>query len=115
MSAFLPERPGGWGEEHPWAPLVERRLTREERRSRWAVHAARWRAVELAESVFGDVARSVIVSIRLEGPARGLLELDVPFRDLETHQELEARFLAAATADPVLSQIPLVYVFGAAP
>ena len=106
MSAFLPERPGGWGEEHPWAPLVERRLTREERRSR---------GVELAESVFGAVARGVIVSIRLEGPARGLLELDVPFRDLETHQELEARFLAAATADPVLSQVPLVYVFGAAP
>ena len=51
-------------------------------------------------------------AVRPVGPARGLLVLSVPFEDLERHRELEARFLAAAGADPVLTQVPLVYVFG---
>ncbi len=50
--------------------------------------------------------------LRPSGEARGLLVLGVPFRDIETHRVREARFMAAAHADPILSQVPLVYVFG---
>ena len=112
MSAFLPERGRGApiDAEHP--RLLQDAPDREERRARWAVRAAQWRARELAQAVFGDVTESTLRAPRVDGAARGLLVLGVPFRDLETHREREARFMAAAHADPVLSQVPLVYVFG---
>jgi hypothetical protein len=114
MSGLVPGRAMGDPGRLPDAAQLERDLTREERRSRWAVRAAQWRARELAEIVFGGVTRSSLIGMRLGGAARGLLQLDVPFEDLDTHRAREARFLAAAGADPVLSQVPLVYVIGPA-
>jgi hypothetical protein len=112
MTAFLPpEGRGAPGEaDHP--QLLERDLDRDELRGRWAVRAAQWRARELAEAVFGGVSESTLKAIRSSGDIRGLLMLGVPFGDLETHRAREARFMAAAHDDPVLSQVPLVYVFG---
>ncbi|MDZ7779924.1 MAG: hypothetical protein U5R14_08320 [Gemmatimonadota bacterium] len=114
MSGFVPMEGRGapTDPEHPH--LLEIRHDREELRARWAVRAAQWRAWELAEAVFGGVADSSLHAPRSAGPARGLLVLEVPFVDLDRHRELEARFMAAAVADPVLAQVPLVYVFGAA-
>jgi hypothetical protein len=43
---------------------------------------------------------------------RGLLNLEVPFVDLVTHRSAERRFMAAVGADPILSKISFVYVFG---
>lgn len=112
MSAFLPARGSGPGNEPEHPQLLERSLDRAERRGRWAVRAAQWRARELAEAVFGSVEGGALVGPRPGGPVRGLLELRVPFADLDTHRAREARFMAAAERDPVLSQVPLVYVFG---
>lgn len=112
MSAFLPDQGRGAPTDPDHPQLLERTLDREEQQSRWAVRAAQWRARELAEIVFGAVAESSLRGLRTKGPARGLLLLRVPFEDLASHQAREARFMAAAEADPVLGQIPLVYVFG---
>jgi hypothetical protein len=81
---------------------------------RWEARAAQWRAMELAEHVFGGE-----VSARLSGrsgrtPFRGLLHLDVPFADLDTHRAREAVFLASAAVDPILARVPFVYVLGPA-
>lgn len=112
MSAFLPARPLGGAEpsEHP--RLHQEPLSPAERRARWEVRAAQWRAYELAEHVFGGVSRMDLTGLRVEGLLRGLLRLDVPFQDLECHAELQARFLAAVASDPLLSRIELVYVIG---
>jgi hypothetical protein len=112
MSAFLPAKGQGLPSDPDHPQLIERTLDREERRSRWAVRAAQWRARELAEAVFGGVGESSLRAMRPAGPARGLLVLSVPFSDLDSHRLREERFMAAAEADPVLAQIPLVYVFG---
>lgn len=112
MSAFLPTKGQGMPIDPDHPRLIERTLDREERRSRWAVRAAQWRARELAEAVFGAVGESSLLGMRVAGPARGVLVLSVPFGDLEHHRRREARFMAAAADDPVLGQVPLVYVFG---
>lgn len=110
---LLPEPLGSHGgapdHEHP--RLLQRPLSPAERRARWEVRAAQWRARELAELVFGEVASSSLIGLRPHGPLRGLLELEVPFEGLETHREREARFMAAAQVDPVLARVPLVFVF----
>lgn len=95
--------------EHP--RLLQRPLSLAERRARWEVRAAQWRARELAELVFGEVASTSLTGIRPRGPLRGLLELEVPFDGLESHREKEARFMAATRTDPVLARVPLVFVF----
>jgi len=114
MSGLVPgSAEGGLPEpEHP--SLLRRPLSESERRAGWEVAAARWRACELAEAVFGRVAASALVGSRDRGPIRGLLRLDVPFAGLGEHREREARFLAAVGADPVLSIVPLLYVLGPA-
>lgn len=92
-----------------------------ESRYRWSVESARWRARELAESIFdGEVAvrlQSESLGVGAQGafPFRGLLHLDVPFRDLELHRLREAVFTACAHADPVLSRVPFLYVFNPDP
>lgn len=112
MSAALPSRWHGApaDEDHP--RLGSAPLTPAERRGRWEVRAAQWRAREIAEAVFGRVAGVALTGLRAEGSLRGLLCLEVPFADLERHRDREARFLAAAEADPILAQVRLVYVFG---
>jgi hypothetical protein len=112
MSGFLPGNARGANHEAEHPRLLQGDLDQAQARARWAVRAAQWRARELAEAVFGDVGESSLRGLRTDGPARGLLTLTVPFDDLETHRELEARFMAAAYHDPVLSRVPLVYVFG---
>ena len=105
-----PASSGGAPElEHP--RLLERPLSLAERRARWEVRAAQWRARELAESVFGEVGGISLLGMRPHGPLRGLLRLEVPFVDLALHGSRQARFMAAAQADPVLARVPLVYVF----
>jgi hypothetical protein len=82
---------------------------RAEQTRRWEARAAQWRAVELAEAVFGGP-----VEARLTGGGaagfRGLLELGVPFEDLARHRRAEHCFLAAARQDEVLGRLPLVVV-----
>jgi hypothetical protein len=36
----------------------------------------------------------------------------VPFQDLNVHRAREARFMAAVEMDPLLANVPLVYVIG---
>lgn len=113
MSAFLPAGARGPETDPDHPRLLERDLDREERRARWAVRAAQWRAMELAEAVFGSVSDGSLQGLRASGAVRGLLVLRVPFDGLEAHRDRETRFLQAAAEDPVLSGVPLLYVFGA--
>jgi len=112
VTAFLPGAARGSATEAEHPRLIERTLDREERRARWAVRAAQWRARELAELVFGPVSEGSVRAFRPSGAVRGLMVLRVPFDDLDRHREREARFMAAAGSDPVLSEVPLVFVFG---
>lgn len=81
---------------------------------RWEVRAAQFRALELARQAFGRGARGSMLAVRHRGAIRGLMHLDVPFVDLEAHRAREDTFLAMAANDPLLRQIPLIYVLGAA-
>jgi hypothetical protein len=83
-------------------PFLERRL---EQRP-WEVRSAQWRAWALAEAVFGKG-----VEVRLSGKGG----YQVPFSTLGEHRDREAIFLAWAEADPVLAQVPVLYVFEPAP
>jgi hypothetical protein len=83
-----------------------------ERRARWEVRAAQWRARELAEVVFGQVTSMGLSGIRGSGQIRGMLRLGVPFVDLAAHRQHEARFLAAVAGDELLAEVGLVYVIG---
>ena len=112
MSAFLPRGTRGSLPEPDHPRLQQRPPTEAERRARWEVRAAQWRARELAEAVFGRVGESSLVGAKPSGSLRGLLRLEVPFLDLDVHREREARFMAAAAADPVLARVRLVYVIG---
>jgi hypothetical protein len=94
--------------EHP--RLLQRPHSLAERRARWEVRAAQWRARELAEMVFGGITGSSLTGLRQDG-LRGLLRLDVPFEDLDAQRDREARFMAAVELDPVLTRVRLVYVF----
>ncbi|MDX1495622.1 MAG: hypothetical protein R3253_16255 [Longimicrobiales bacterium] len=114
MSAFLPLPPSGPGPESDDPRLQQRPLSPAERRSRWEVRAAQWRARELAEAVFGEVSAMGVTGIRGHGPLRGLMRLDVPFHDLDVHEARQERFMAAVASDPLLASVRLVYVFGAA-
>ncbi|HET9948861.1 MAG TPA: hypothetical protein VFQ22_08060 [Longimicrobiales bacterium] len=114
MIAF-PSRPTGSLPEPEHPHLQQEPRSAAEARARWEVRAAQWRAVELAERVFGHVSDAALIGLRARGSIRGLLRMDVPFGGLEAHHEREARFLAAVAADPVLARVPLVYVFGPRP
>jgi len=112
MSTFLP-RTAMWEEDNrPYPAQLERSLLQEERIQRWQVRAAQWRARELAEAVFGIGVHMSLVSLRHWGMLRGLLRLDVPFEDLDSHLNREATFMAAVRRDPLLTRVPLVYVIG---
>ena len=108
---LVPERfaPGLPEPEHPRLQQGPRALA--ERRARWQVRAAQWRAREIAEAVFGEVAASSLLNLRPTGALRGLLALEVPFESLDAHRERESTFLAAVETDPILTRVPLVYVF----
>lgn len=112
MSPLLPERPRGPAAEPDHPRLQQRPLSPAERRARWEVRAAQWRAREIAEAVFGRVAATTLLGLRPHGELRGLLHLEVPLPDLDVHRARERVFLAAVRDDPLLARIPLVYVFG---
>lgn len=112
MSSLFPARSFSPEPEPDHPKLQQRPLAPAEARGRWEVRAAQWRAHELAEAVFGSVQRMGMSAIRTTGALRGLLRLDVPFADLDSHRAREARFLAAVDADPLLSTVRLVYVIG---
>jgi hypothetical protein len=91
-------------------------------RSRWEVRSAEWRAVALAEAIFGRPVGVRLQGVRPPPPRasrgigfRGLLRLEVPFDELDLHRWRESVFQACAAEDPVLCRVPLVYVFAPAP
>jgi hypothetical protein len=45
------------------------------------------------------------------GRLRGLLHFEVPFSDVDAHRAGEERFMPAVDVDPLLSRVPLVFVF----
>jgi hypothetical protein len=87
-------------------------LSEAERAARWEVRAAQWRALELARAVFGPEVRGTLLGLRTRGELRGLLKLDVPFADLDAHRRREAAFLGMVGTDPLMAQVPLVFVVG---
>ncbi|NIR81300.1 MAG: hypothetical protein GWO00_24005, partial [Gemmatimonadetes bacterium] len=78
---------------------------------RWELRAAQWRALALAERIFGAGVRASLSGSALEGAFRALLHLQVPFDSIEGHRDREARFAVAAGLDPVLARVPLIFVF----
>ncbi|MGD2068768.1 MAG: hypothetical protein PVI57_08860 [Gemmatimonadota bacterium] len=114
MSQWFPLAGGtSWAPDPEHTAFVDPTRDLEAVRRRWEVRSAQWRAAALAESIFG---RPVRVRMRGGDPAgrgafRGLLRLEVPFRDLELQRWRERTFQACAARDPVLTRVPLVYVF----
>ncbi len=107
---LFPGRPKSDATDRPDAVLEDH--TFEERREhRVEAGAARWRAGALAEAVFGGRVVPRLRSARTAAGFRALLELEVPFRDLDEHRDAEDRFLQAASGDEVLGSIPVVFVF----
>ena len=88
-------------------PLLERRL---ERRP-WEVRSAQWRAWELAEMAFGTGVEVTLAGQGGYDTFRGILNLSIPFRGMEDHQMRESIFLSWARNDPILSRVPLVFIF----
>lgn len=89
----------------------ERRDVREEHRERWERRAAQWAALELAREVFGDQVVARLERYPARGGFHGLLTLRVPFQGLDDHRRREGVFASLAAADPVLRQVPLLFVF----
>lgn len=111
MSELFPVAPADAAPEPEPTAWQDRRLDREEARSRWRVRAAQWRALELARALFGE---ETTARLALGDPARafrGLLYLEVPFRDLDDHRFREAVFLACAGRDPVMAGTPFIFIF----
>lgn len=98
------------GPEPEEEKIVQIDPTREQSRWRWEIRAAQWRARELAEAVFGGAVGARLTGRTPRGAFHGLLHLEVPFENLDTHRSLEAVFLASAARDPLLGGVPLVFV-----
>jgi hypothetical protein len=113
MSAFLPSRAGGWDDRSDLpVPCLQGVLSEAERAARWEVRAAEWRALELARRAFGPEVRGTLLGMRIRGELRGLLRLDVPFQGLDIHRRREATFLEMVGGDPLMAQVPLLFVVG---
>ena len=91
--SLIPEGPRGLDPDRDHPAFLDRRRSVDEVRRAWAVRAAQWQAVALAEEIFDGPVGFSTIGLRGSGPMRG-------------------RFLASAARDPVLSQVPLVYVLG---
>lgn len=109
--SLLPPTPANPDEEREAATLVLD-IREEAERIAWA-QAARWRAGALAEAIFGAGVVPRLRSARGGAGFSSLVELEVPFVDLELHRELEEQFVREAGRDEVLSRVPAVYVFTA--
>lgn len=115
MSELFPGPPVPPGGDPEGTEHVDHSVAEREARFRWTLQTARWRTRELAEAVFGEDV-PVRVEQRVVGASgphafRALLRLTVPFRGLENHRSMERVFTACAAHDPVLSRVPLIYVF----
>ena len=80
-------------------------------KSPWELRAAQWKARALAEMAFGGEVGVSLVGRPGYTTFRGILYLQVPFRDLDDHTSRQTHFLSWAGEDPVLSKVPLVFVF----
>ncbi len=89
----------------------ERRDVREESREHWERRAAQWAALALAREIFGEWTQASLARYPSRGAFRGLLTLRVPFLGLEDHRQRELLFTSLAARDPVLEQVPLLFVF----
>ena len=88
-------------------PFLERRI---EKRP-WELRSAQWRAWAIAEIAFGSSVEVSLAGRPGYPDFRGLLFLRVPFLDLADHESRQDLFLSWAGADPVLSRVPLVFIF----
>lgn len=112
MNEFLfPSTPADGLQGPPTSGTTDPHLTRQSRRHRWEVTAARWRAHELASHVFGTQARVHLGWAAATGGFRALVHLEVPFRNLDAHRARERIFVQHASGDELLRRVPLVYVF----
>lgn len=108
--SLVPRQAEGSDEERPPATLLQE-LREEAREQLRVANSARWRAGALAESIFGP---GVIPRLRYARGAVGfhaMVELEVPFRSLDRHRELEGRFLWEAGRDDVLCRVNTLFVF----
>ena len=121
MSAFLPIRPYEHAGDPEPISLQDPRRDREEQTRRWEIRAAQWRALDLARAIWGEAVSASLSGYASRADFRGLLHLDVPVPldgegiDLDGHREREDRFTRAAGSDPVLRQVPLIYIFDLSP
>lgn len=112
MGFLIPRPPGDEPDgPHPHT-LVDPRIQEESWGGRWSREAARWKAVALAEAVFGKGVESDLAATPGRDSFRGFLHLRVPFRDPDDHFHRERVFVWAASMDPVLREVPLLFVFG---
>lgn len=88
---------------------------RQEARESWELRAVQWRAVEIAEAVFGGHVAPRVVESRGAQGFRAILELEVPFVDLDTHRSAEAVFVASSRRDEVLARSPMLVLFSPRP
>jgi len=115
MSDLFPQPPIPPGGDPETTEYLHPSLDVREEQHWWTLQTARWRARELAEAIFGD---DVPVSLDPwpRGSAvplvfRGSLRLSVPFDGLARHRKRERLFTSCAADDPVLSKVPLLYMF----
>lgn len=92
-------------------PYAHIRRSEASSRQRWSLRAAQWRVLELARAVFGEEAQVTQAAFPARGVYRGMLNLEVPFFDLERHEAGEALFLHWVRQDEILQAVPLVYTF----
>ena len=88
-------------------PLISRRV---ETRP-WELRAAQWKARFLAEMAFEGRVDVSLVGRPGYPSFRGLLYLQVPFRDLPDHERRQALLLRWSGEDPILARVPLIFVF----
>ena len=111
MDEIFHRPPSGSVPEGETTDHVDPFLARRVESKPWELRSAQWRAWALAEASFGKNVRVSLVGRPGHRNFRGLLYLSVPFRDLEDHKWREALFLSWAGQDPVLTRVPLVFVF----
>ena len=92
-------------------PLLDPLLARQRETRPWQVRSAQWRAWELAEAAFGSGAQVRLAGRAGAGGIRGLLTVSVPFSGFEDHRTRESLFLHWVWKDPILTRVPLVFVF----
>lgn len=109
--SLLPRRAGGNAPGDEDSATLVQGVHEEERRHAWEADAARWRAGALAEALFGEGVVPRLRSARGAAGFRALVELEVPFHDLDRHRELEGRFLREAGRDEILARIPTLFIF----